>query len=335
VTPPAVTDAAEPRATRLLGSDPTDRSLRRHLAQLPGVDGVGLTERAAQLATRSLKGDSKRRALDLAVSLIDLTTLEGADTAGRIRSLVAKARQPDLEDPGCPRPAAVCVYGDLVAEAVAARGQVGDLAAGGFNIAAVATAFPSGRASREVKLADTREAIAAGAEEIDMVIDRGAFLAGRYGQVFDDIVAVKDACLRPDGSRAHLKVILETGELGGYDAIRRASWLAILAGADFIKTSTGKISSAATRPTTLLMLRTVGDWHRLTGERIGVKPAGGIRAATDALAYLVLVAETLGEEWLRPELFRFGASGLLNDILLQRQRLRRGAYSGPDHVTTV
>src|ERR1700761_925019 len=203
----------------------------------------------------------------------------------------------------------------------------------GINVAAVATAFPSGRASLQVKLADTADAVAAGADEIDMVIDRGAFLSGRYGQVFDEIVAVKEACRRQDGTYAHLKVILETGELNTYDNVRRASWLGILAGGDFIKTSTGKVSPAATLPVTLLMLEVVRDWHRLTGERIGVKPAGGIRASKAAIRYLVTVAETVGEDWLTPHLFRFGASSLLNDVLLQRQKMTTGHYSGPDYVT--
>ena len=203
----------------------------------------------------------------------------------------------------------------------------------GINVAAVATAFPSGRASLGVKIADTSEAVASGADEIDMVIDRGAFLSGNFGLVFDQIVAVKEACRRPDGSYAHLKVILETGELNTYDNVRRASWLAILAGGDFIKTSTGKVSPAATLPVTLLMLEVVRDWYRLTGERIGVKPAGGIRTSKDAIKYLVTVAETVGEEWLTPHLFRFGASSLLNDVLLQRQKLTTGRYSGPDYVT--
>jgi deoxyribose-phosphate aldolase len=248
---------------------------------------------------------------------------------------VAKALVPDSSDPFCPRPAAVCVYGDMVPVAAEALGSAKglDQPGGGINIAAVATAFPSGRASLPVKLADTRDAVASGADEIDMVIDRGAFLSGRYGLVFDEIVAVKDACRRPDGSFAHLKVILETGELNTYDNVRRASWLAILAGGDFIKTSTGKVSPAATLPVTLLMLQVVGDWHRLTGEKIGVKPAGGIRTSKDAIKYLVTVAETVGEEWLQPHLFRFGASSLLNDVLQQRQKTATGRYSGPDYVT--
>jgi deoxyribose-phosphate aldolase len=221
----------------------------------------------------------------------------------------------------------------MVPAAVEALGPLKGLDGGGINVAAVATAFPSGRASREVKLADTADAVAAGADEIDMVIDRGAFLSGRYGKVFDEIVAVKEACRRPDGTFAHLKVILETGELATYDNVRRASWLAILAGGDFIKTSTGKVSPAATLPVTLLMLQVVRDWHRLTGEKIGVKPAGGIRTSKDAIKYVVTVAETVGEQWLDPHLFRFGASSLLNDVLLQRQRVSTGHYSGPDYVT--
>ncbi|HWL03236.1 MAG TPA: deoxyribose-phosphate aldolase [Microbacteriaceae bacterium] len=322
------------RAVRLLGDELTDRALRSHLEGLPRVDAVGLEQRAAGLATRSIKKSSKRLALDTIISLIDLTTLEGADTPGKIRSLVAKARTPDTSDLSTPRVAAVCVYGDMVGHAIAALGPLhGDPDDGRIAVAAVATAFPSGRASLAIKLADTAEAVAAGADEIDMVIDRGAFLSGRYGQVFEQIVAVKEACARPDGTSASLKVILETGELATYDNVRRASWLAILAGADFIKTSTGKVSPAATLPVTLLMLEVVRDWHRLMGERIGVKPAGGIRTSKDAIRYLVTVAETVGEEWLQPHLFRFGASSLLNDVLLQRQKLASGAYSGPDYVT--
>ena len=322
------------RAIELIGSDLTEKSLRQYLEGLPGVDAVGLEQRAAGLGTRSIKAASKARALDTIIRLIDLTTLEGADTPGKVRSLVAKALVPDAMDATTPRVAAVCVYGDMVPTAVAALGDShGDPDEGGVSVAAVATAFPSGRASLAVKLADTAEAVAAGADEIDMVIDRGAFLAGNYGLVFDQVVAVKEACRRDDGSYASLKVILETGELNTYDNVRRASWLSILAGGDFIKTSTGKVSPAATLPVTLLMLEVVRDWHRLTGERIGVKPAGGIRTSKDAIKYLVTVAETVGEEWLQPHLFRFGASSLLNDVLLQRQKLNSGRYSGPDYVT--
>jgi len=322
------------RAVELIGGDLTEKSLRLHLEGLPGVDAVGLEARAASLGTRSIKTTSKAWALDKIIGLIDLTTLEGADTPGKVRSLVAKAMTPDPGDLSTPRVAAVCVYGDMVADAVAALGSAHSAGRDdGINVAAVATAFPSGRASLEVKLADTTDAVSAGADEIDMVIDRGAFLAGQYGRVFDQIVAVKEACRRDDGTYAHLKVILETGELTTYDNVRRASWLAILAGGDFIKTSTGKVAPAATLPVTLLMLQVVGDWHRLTGEKIGVKPAGGIRTSKDAIKYLVTVAETVGEEWLQPHLFRFGASSLLNDVLLQRQKLSTGRYSGPDYVT--
>lgn len=322
------------RAAAIVGGDLTESSLRRYLLGLEGVDAVGLEARAADLRTRSIKTTSKAWALDTAMSLIDLTTLEGADTPGKVRSLVNKALTPDAADPTAPRPAAVCVYGDMVALTVENLGASWHrVNPDGIRVAAVATAFPSGRASLGVKLLDTTEAVAAGADEIDMVIDRGAFLSGNYGRVFDQIVAVKDACARPDGSSAHLKVILETGELGAYDTINRASWLAILAGADFIKTSTGKVSPAATLPTTLLMLSVVREWFRLTDEKIGVKPAGGIRSSKDALSYLVAVAETVGEDWLRPDLFRFGASSLLNDVILQRQKLASGHYSGPDYVT--
>jgi len=321
-------------AVDVLGGDPDDATLRRFLHGLPGVDAVGLEQRAASLATRSIKTSSKQWALDKIITLIDLTTLEGADTPGKVRSLVAKAMTPDPSDATTPRVAAVCVYGDMVPVAIDALGSVhGDPDDGLISVAAVATAFPSGRSSLEIKLADTAEAVAAGADEIDMVIDRGAFLAGRYGEVFDQIAAVKEACRRPDGTAASLKVILETGELVTYDNVRRASWLSILAGGDFIKTSTGKVQPAATLPVTLLMLEVVRDWHLLTGQRIGVKPAGGIRASKDAIRYLVTVAETVGEEWLVPHLFRFGASSLLNDVLLQRQKMTTGHYSGPDYVT--
>ena len=288
---------------------------------LPGVDQVGLEGRAATLATRSIKKDSKIWAIDTAISMVDLTTLEGMDTDGKVRALCTKALHPDPTDPTCPAVAAVCVYGDLV---VTTRACVGDR----VHVAAVATAFPSGRASMDVKLMDTKQAVADGADEIDMVIDRGAFLAGNYAQVFEEIVAVKEAC-----GDAHLKVILETGELKTYDNVRRAGWLAMQAGADFIKTSTGKVSPAATLPVTLLMLEAVRDFADQTGTRIGVKAAGGIKTSKDAIRYLVMVNETVGEDWLNPDMFRFGASTLLNDLLMQRQRMRDGHYSGPDYVT--
>jgi deoxyribose-phosphate aldolase len=305
--------------TDLAGSD---ASLRRFLHGLPGVDQVGAEARAATLATRSVKATAKTYALDLAIRMIDLTTLEGADTPGKVRALCAKGRRPDPTDPTTPPVAAVCVYPDLVAAAVQA------LQGSGVGIASVATAFPSGRASLDVKLLDTRDAVAAGATEIDMVIDRGAFLSGRYLDVYEEVVAVKQAC-----GEAHLKVILETGELVTYDNVRRASWLAMLAGADFIKTSTGKVSPAASQPVVLVMLEAVRDFRAVTGRQVGVKAAGGIRTAKDAVRQLVLVSETVGEDWLHPDWFRIGASSLLNDLLLQRSTQLTGRYSGPDYMT--
>jgi deoxyribose-phosphate aldolase len=311
----------------IVGSRITNQSLRRWLHSLPGVDKVGLEARAASLGTRSIKTSSKAWALDAAIKMMDLTTLEGMDTPERVKSLCLKALTPDPTDLSTPRPAAICVYGDMVKYAKATLGD------SGVYVAAVATAFPSGRASLKVKLEDTKDAVRAGADEIDMVIDRGAFLAGDYLEVYKQIVAVKEACKRADGSYAHLKVILETGDLQTYDNIRRASYLAMLAGGDFIKTSTGKVSVNATIPITMLMLQAVRDWYEETGELIGVKPAGGIRTAKDAIKYLVVVKETAGETWLNPDLFRFGASSLLNDVLMQRQKLKTGHYSGPDYVT--
>ena len=300
----------------------TNHALTSWLHGIPGVDQVGCEARAASLGTRSIKTTSKAWAIDTAISMIDLTTLEGADTVGKVRSLCAKARVPDPLDPTTPRPAAICVYGDMVATAKAALGD------SGIHVAAVATAFPSGRASLPVKLADTRDAVEAGADEIDMVIDRGAFLSGDYLTVFNQIGAVKQAC----GS-AHLKVIMETGELVTYDNVRRASYLSMLGGGDFIKTSTGKVTPAATLPVTLIMLEAVRDWQELTGVQVGVKPAGGIKTTKDAIKYLVMVSEIAGDDWMTPEWFRFGASSLLNDLLLQRQKLATGAYSGADYVT--
>lgn len=301
----------------------SDAALRRFLFGLPGVDQVGADARAAALATRSIKASTKRQMIDLAISMIDLTTLEGADTPGKVHALCVKAQHPDPTDPSAPHTAAVCVYGDMVPHAVRALGADSPI-----SIAAVATAFPSGRASMDVKILDTRDAVANGAHEIDMVIDRGAFLSGRYMQVFEEISAIKQAC-----DHAHLKVILETGELQTYDNVRRASWLAMLAGADFIKTSTGKVQPAATAPVVLVMLEAVRDWHAITGRHIGMKPAGGLRTTKDAMKMLVLVNEITGEDWLTPQLFRIGASTLLNDLLMQRQRLRDGGYSGPNYVT--
>jgi deoxyribose-phosphate aldolase len=306
--------------------DGSESSLRSFLNQLPGVDKVGADSRAAMLGTRSIKTTSKARAIDLAISMVDLTTLEGADSPGRIRSLCAKAVRPDPLDPTVPRVGAVCVYNDLVS---IARSELDSLGGSEIPVAAVSTAFPSGRASMKVKIRDTADALAAGASEIDMVIDRGAFLSGRIGEVFEEIRAIKELC----STRAHLKVILETGELATYDNVRRASFLAMLAGADFIKTSTGKVTPAATPPVVLVMLEAVRDYFKLTGARIGVKPAGGIRTTKDAIKQLVLVNETCGAEWLTPELFRIGASALLNDLLLQRMKLRTGHYSGSNYVT--
>jgi deoxyribose-phosphate aldolase len=283
------------------------------------VDAVGLEARCAKLATRSIKKSTKLEAIDLAISMVDLTTLEGADTPARVSSLCAKAMRPDPRDLTVPSVAAVCVYPDLVARARSA------LANSSVAVASVATAFPSGRASMRVKLLDVNDAVEAGAHEVDMVIDRGAFLSGRVGEVFEEIVAVKEAC-----GEAHLKVILETGELVTYDNVRRASWLAMLAGADFVKTSTGKVSVNATPPAALVMLEAVRDFAESTGKLVGVKVAGGIRTTKDALRYLVLVNETAGSTWLSPDRFRFGASSLLNDLLMQRLKQHRGAYVRSD-----
>jgi len=296
-------------------------SLRRFLFGLPGVDQAGAESRAAGLATRTIKTTAKAWAIATAISMIDLTTLEGADTPATVRSLCARAMRPDLSYPDTPMVAAVCVYPDLVATAAEAlRGSP-------VRVASVATAFPSGRASLATKLADVREAVAAGANEIDMVMDRGAFLAGRYAEVYDEILAVKTEC-----GPTHLKVILETGELGTLDNVRRASWLALLAGGDFIKTSTGKISPAATPPVALVMLQAAKNFAEMTGQARGVKLAGGIRTTKEAVRYLVMVNEVAGAAWLTRDLFRFGASSLLNDLLLQWHKLTTGAYSGPDYV---
>jgi deoxyribose-phosphate aldolase len=300
----------------------SDAALRAFLHGLPGVDRVGAEQRAAMLGTRSIKTSAKEWAIDLAIRMVDLTTLEGADTPGKVRALSAKAKHPDPGDPGCPSVAAVCVYPSMVPVAAPA------LAGSGVHLASVATAFPSGQAPLDVRIADTRAAVASGADEIDMVINRGAFLSGRYREVYDEIVAIKAAA-----GDAHLKVILETGELATYDNVRRASWLAMLAGGDFIKTSTGKVQPAATLPVTLVMLEAVRDFRAATGRQVGVKPAGGIRNTKDAIKYLVMVNETAGEDWLHPDWFRFGASTLLNDLLMQRTKIRTGRYSGPDYFT--
>ena len=305
----------------------TEASLRRFLHGLPGVDQVGADARAAALGSRSIKTTAKAFAIDLAIRMVDLTTLEGQDTHGKVSALAAKAMRPDPADPSCPAAAAVCVYPDMVATAKQVLGS------SGVHVAAVATAFPSGRAALDIKLADTRDAVEAGADEIDMVIDRGAFLSGRYLDVFDEIVAVREACARPDGDDAHLKVIFETGELQTYDNVRRASWLAMMAGGHFIKTSTGKVQPAATLPVTMVMLEAVRDFREATGQMVGVKPAGGIRSTKDAIKYLVMVNEVAGQDWLDPDWFRFGASTLLNDLLMQRTKMTTGRYSGPDYFT--
>ncbi len=296
--------------------------LERRIPRIGSVDAVALEERAASLAKRSIKRDAKVFALRLAIRTMDLTTLEGSDTPGKVAALASKALRPDPADPSAPPVAAVCVYPSLVP---AARER---LDGSGVKVAAVASGFPSGQYPTAVKVADVRAAVELGADEIDMVIDRGAFLSGRYAKVYDEIVQVKEAC-----GEAHLKVILETGELGTYDNVRRATLLAIAAGADFVKTSTGKISPAATLPVALCMLEAIRDVYEETGRRIGFKAAGGIRQARQAVQHLVLAHETLGPEWLTPELYRIGASSLLNDVLMQLRKERTGAYQSRDYFT--
>ncbi len=324
VTPTASTTANSAAFDDVVRSE---SSLRRFLHGLPGVDQVGAEARAASLGTRSIKTTAKAYAIDLAIRMVDLTTLEGQDTHAKVRALASKAMRPDPADPTCPAAAAVCVYADMVD---VARRTVGE---SGVKVASVATAFPSGRAAMDIKLADTRHAVEAGADEIDMVIDRGAFLSGHYLQVFEEIVAVRRACARTDAEDAHLKVIFETGELQTYDNVRRISWLAMMAGAHFIKTSTGKVQPAATPPVTMVMLEAVRDFREQTGQMVGVKPAGGIRTTKDAIKYLVMVNEVAGADWLDPDWFRFGASTLLNDLLMQRTKMTTGRYSGPDYFT--
>jgi deoxyribose-phosphate aldolase len=296
--------------------------LEPRLPRVGSIDQVALEERADSLARRSIKREAKLWGLDLAVRMMDLTTLEGADTPGKVAALCSKAVRPDPVDRTVPSVAAVCVYPNLVPTAKE------KLAGSGVLVAAVATGFPSGQYPTEVKLADVRVAVELGADEIDMVIDRGAFLSGRYAKVYDEIVRVKEAC-----GDAHLKVILETGELGTYDNVRRASLLAMAAGADFIKTSTGKLPSAATLPVALVMLEAIRDVFDETGRRVGMKPAGGIRTAKQAVQYLVQLHETLGPEWMTPGLYRFGASTLLNDVLMQIRKEKTGAYQNPDYFT--
>jgi deoxyribose-phosphate aldolase len=296
--------------------------LEPRLPRIGSVDQVAVEQRAAALATRSIKRESKLFALDLAVRMMDLTTLEGADTPGKVAALCSKAMRPDPSDETVPSVAAVCVYPNLVPHALER------LRGSGVKVASVATAFPSGQVPTDLKVEEAARVAELGADEIDMVIDRGAFLSGHYAKVYDEVRRVKEVC-----GRAHLKVILETGELGTYDNVRRASLLAVAGGADFIKTSTGKIQPAATLPVTLVMLEAIRDVHEETGRKIGMKPAGGIRNAKQAVQNLVVLHETLGPEWLTPDLFRFGASSLLNDVLMQIRKERTGVYQSPDYFT--
>jgi deoxyribose-phosphate aldolase len=297
--------------------------LEPRLPRLGSVDAVGLEERAAMLASRSIKREAKVFALDLAIRAMDLTTLEGADTPGKVAALASKGIRPDPSDASIPSVAAICVYPNLVPTALARTKGTG------VKVASVATAFPSGQSSIEVKLEEAREVVAMGAQEVDMVIDRGAFLSGRYAQVYDEIVRVKEVC----GNKAHLKVIIETGELGTYDNVRRASLLAIACGADFIKTSTGKAATNATLPIALCMLETIRDVFEETGRVVGMKVAGGVRQSKQAVQYLVQVHETLGVAWLTPDRYRIGASTLLNDVLMQLRKERTGRYQNPDYFT--
>jgi deoxyribose-phosphate aldolase len=287
-----------------------------------GVDAVGLEERAGGLAKRSIKRDAKLFALDLAIRCIDLTTLEGADTPGKVVAMCGKALRPDPTDPSIPPVGAVCIYPAMV------RVAVGRLQGTGVHVASVGGSFPSGLGPLDVRLQEIAESVAAGADEIDIVLNRSAFLSGRYRAAFEEIVAAREAC-----GPAHLKVILEAGELGSYDAIRRASVLAMAAGADFIKTSTGKIGVSATLPNALCMMEAARDFHAQTGHAVGIKVAGGIRTSKQAIQYLVLVHETLGPDWMTPARFRIGASSLLNDVLMQIRKERTGAYQGPDYFT--
>jgi deoxyribose-phosphate aldolase len=297
--------------------------LEPRLPRLGSVDAVGLEERAAMLASRSIKKGAKVFALDLAIRSMDLTTLEGADTPGKVAALSSKGIRPDPTDAGIPSVAAICVYPNLVPIALERTKGTS------VKVASVATAFPSGQSSLSVKLEETREVVAMGAHEVDMVIDRGAFLSGQYAKVYDEIVRVKEIC----AGKAHLKVIIETGELGTYDNIRRASLLAIAGGADFIKTSTGKAATNATLPVALCMLEVIRDVHEETGRVVGMKVAGGVRQAKQAVQFLVQVHETLGVAWLTPDRYRIGASTLLNDLLMQLRKERTGRYQNPDYFT--
>ena len=288
----------------------------------PRVDQVGIEERASRFTKRSIKNETKINGLKLALNMIDLTTLEGKDTDGKVKQLCYKAVHLHDSYPGLPTVAAVCVYPSMVKVAKKALGD------SGVKVASVSTAFPSGQAPRDVKIRDTKFAVSEGADEIDMVISRGKFHMGEYNFVFDEIAAVKEAC-----GDARLKVILETGELVTYDKVRRASDIAMYAGADFIKTSTGKISPAATMPVTLVMLEAIRDFYYKTGKRIAMKPAGGIGKSKLALHYLVMLNEVLGEEWMNNHWFRFGASSLANDILMQLMKQKTGVYQSPDYFS--
>ncbi|MBK07245.1 MAG: deoxyribose-phosphate aldolase [Deltaproteobacteria bacterium] len=292
------------------------------LPSIPTVDQVQVEARAASFQKRSIKKSSKRAALDLIIRMTDLTTLEGMDTPGKVRMLCQKARTPHVENPDIPSVAAVCVYPTMVSIAKEA------LKGTSIHVAAVATAFPSGQSFLPIRTEEVRQTVAQGADEIDMVINRGAFLSGDYNTVYNEIVAFKEAC-----GPAHLKVILETGELHTYDQVRKASHIAMDAGADFIKTSTGKVSPAATLPVTLVMLEAIRDHYKKTGIKIGMKPAGGIRTAKLAWQYLCMVKETLGDDWLDPSMFRFGASSLLNDVLMQWQRQDTGRYQSSHYFS--
>lgn len=308
--------------SKALATPVTAAGLKAYLGGVPTVDEVTVTERVASLGTRSIKKESKRAALELAIRMMDLTTLEGQDTPGKVSQLSSKAVRPDPSDPAIPSVAAVCVYPNMVPIAKVA------VAGSGVKVASVATYFPSGQAPIDLKVAETERVVEMGADEVDMVIDRGAFLSGRFIDVFDEIRRIKEAC-----GPAHLKVILETGELVTFDNVRKASMLAMAAGADFIKTSTGKVSPAATIPVTLVMLESIRDFRSMTGQMVGMKPAGGIRTAKDAIKYLVVLNETLGREWMTPDWFRFGASSLLNDVLMQIRWLDTGRYQSPDYFT--
>jgi deoxyribose-phosphate aldolase len=311
-----------PARASILPDRITTPTLRTFLRGVPSVDEVGAIERVGALSKRSIKRESKRAALDLMIRMMDLTTLEGKDTPGKVIQMSAKAYRPDPTDPSIPSVAAVCVYPNMVPYAVQATEGTG------LHVASVATYFPSGQSDTKLKVEETKKVVADGADEVDMVIDRGAFLAGEYFKVFDEIRRVKEAC-----GGVHLKVILETGELETLDNVRRASMLAMAAGGDFIKTSTGKVAPAATLPVTLVMLEAIRDFHDATSVMVGMKPAGGIRTSKDAMKYLLVLNETLGADWMSPDWFRFGASSLLNDVLMQIRWLETGRYSSPDYFT--